>query len=72
MIFCWKIFFIWHTEANQIRTNLGISKSGFYVIKSDDFGTIFMVKCDNQFVIIEINPMLINYVVKLRPNKKVL
>jgi len=41
----------------QIRTILCICKSGFYVVKCDGFRTIFVVECDDQLVIVEINPV---------------
>ena len=44
-----------YSEANQIRTVLCLSKSGFYVVKCDGFRTIFVVECNDQLVIIEIN-----------------
>ena len=47
----------WYSEANQIRTILCLSKSGFYVVKCDGFCTIFVVERDDQLVIVEINPV---------------
>ena len=47
----------WYSKANQIRTVLCLSKSGFYVVKCDGFRTILVVECDDQLVIVEINPV---------------
>ena len=47
----------WYSEANQIRTVLRLSKSGFYVVKCDGFRTILVVECDDQLIIVEIDPV---------------
>ena len=50
-----------HLPVYQIRTVFRLSKSGFYVVKCDDFRTILVVERDDQLVIIEINSIYKNY-----------
>lgn len=49
-----------HLPVYQIRTVFRLSKSGFYVVKCDNFRTILVVERDDQLVIIEINAKLLS------------
>ena len=42
----------WYSGANQIRTIILFSQSGFYVIECNGFCAILVVEGDNQLIIV--------------------